>query len=125
VLINEHRAESAAAPTACSHSVQSIQTQPQVLIDEKCAESTGAANLPPMTPVNTCCFLVIVLTTQVLIDEKCAENAERLGPIFRQHIMDIGSPLIQTVGKPGTVLRPCVFGRELQAAHCRHQLTLI
>ncbi len=34
----------------------------------------------------------------MLIDEKCAENAQRLGPIFRQHIMDIGSPLIQQVG---------------------------
>jgi ornithine--oxo-acid transaminase len=40
---------------------------------------------------------VAIASLQVLIDEKCAENAERLGPIFRQHIMDIGSPLIQTV----------------------------
>ncbi|KAI7836476.1 hypothetical protein COHA_009693 [Chlorella ohadii] len=40
---------------------------------------------------------VAIASLQVLIDEKCAENAQRLGPIFRQHIMDIGSPLIQQV----------------------------
>lgn len=37
------------------------------------------------------------LSTQVLVDEKCAENAARLGPIFRQQLLDIGSPLIQSV----------------------------
>lgn len=38
---------------------------------------------------------VAIASLQVLLDEGCAENAERLGPIFRKEIMDIGSPLIQ------------------------------
>jgi acetylornithine/succinyldiaminopimelate/putrescine aminotransferase len=34
---------------------------------------------------------------QVLFEEQLAENAARLGPIFRQELMNIGSPLIQGV----------------------------
>ena len=37
------------------------------------------------------------LVLQVLIEEQLAENAARLGPIFRQELMNIGSPLIQGV----------------------------
>ena len=33
------------------------------------------------------------------MEEKCAENAARLGPIFREEVMAIGSPLIKEVGR--------------------------
>ncbi|KAL4443353.1 hypothetical protein ABPG75_011090 [Micractinium tetrahymenae] len=40
---------------------------------------------------------VAIASLQVLVEEQCAENAARLGPIFREEIKAIGSPLIQEV----------------------------
>ena len=40
---------------------------------------------------------IVPFPLQVLVEEKLAENAARLGPIFRQELQNIGSPLIQTV----------------------------
>ncbi|PSC75752.1 Ornithine mitochondrial [Micractinium conductrix] len=40
---------------------------------------------------------VAIAALEVLVEEKCAENAARLGPIFREEVMAIGSPLIKEV----------------------------
>ena len=50
------------------------------------------------------------MVLQVLVDEKLAENAARLGPIFRQELLNIGSPLIHGVGGLSWRLSGCLSG---------------
>lgn len=68
-----------------------------VLADDEIMLTIGRGQHGSTYGGNPVAARVAIASLQVLIDEQCAENAQRLGPIFRDEIRAIGSPLIQEV----------------------------